>query len=183
MDQENITFSKNQDKSYTMTDLHILDYNISFGYEDSYNYHDIDVDKILLLRKSDDEYFIRYNDVNKNKIVPLQLKINNHFFGEFEFVADDTAEADIGSSDKMFFIKCKEIWNKIIELIGRNDPDDFVQYYFDENGDDAEDEFIMSNIEQNTTAIRDKNRSYLVFVFTSAIANNSLQVSLVQCRY
>ena len=83
----------------------------------------------------------------------------------------------------MFFIKCKEIWNKIIELIGRNDPDDFVQYYFDENGDDAEDEFIMSNIEQNTTAIRDKNRSYLVFVFTSAIANNSLQVSLVQCRY
>ena len=48
----------------------------------------------------------------------------------------------------MFFIKCKEIWNKIIELIGRNDPDDFVQYYFDENGDDAEDEFIMLNIEK-----------------------------------
>ena len=183
MDQENITFSKNQDKSYTMTDLHILGYNISFGYEDSYNYHDIDVDKILLLKKSDNEYFVRYNDVNKNKIVPLQLKINTHFFGEFEFVADDTAEADIGSSDKMFFIKCKEIWNKIMELIGINDPDDFAQYYFYENGDDAEDEFIMSNIEQNTTAIRDKNRSYLVFVFTSAIANNSLQVSLVQYRY
>ena len=58
-----------------MTDLHILDQNISFGYEDSYNYHDVDVDNILLLKKSDDKYFVRYNDVNKNKIVPLQLKI------------------------------------------------------------------------------------------------------------
>ena len=34
-----------------MTDIHILNYNISFGYEDSYNYYDIDVDKILLLKK------------------------------------------------------------------------------------------------------------------------------------
>ena len=40
MDQENITFSKNQDKSYTMTDIRILDYNTSFGYEDSCNYYD-----------------------------------------------------------------------------------------------------------------------------------------------
>ena len=86
MDKKNITFSKNQDKSYTMTDLHILGYNISFGYEDSYNYHDIDVDKILLLKKSDDEYFVRYNDVNKNKIVPLQIKTNDYSFGELEFL-------------------------------------------------------------------------------------------------
>ena len=70
MDQENMTFSKNQGKSYTMTDVNILRYNTSFGYKDSYNYYDIDVDKILLLKKSDDEYFVRYNDVNKNKIVP-----------------------------------------------------------------------------------------------------------------
>ena len=46
MDQESITFSKNRDKSYTMTDLHILGYNISFGYEDSYNYHNINIEKI-----------------------------------------------------------------------------------------------------------------------------------------
>ena len=69
-----------------MTDLHILGYNISFGYEDSYNYHDIDVDKILLLKKSDDEYFVRYNDVNKNKIAPLQIKTNDYSFGELEFL-------------------------------------------------------------------------------------------------
>ena len=73
MDRENIMFSKNQDKSYTMTDLY-LNHNIFFGYEDSYNYYDIDVNKILLFVKSADEHIIRDNDVNKKKIVPLQLK-------------------------------------------------------------------------------------------------------------
>ena len=136
-----------------MTDLHILGYNISFGYEDFYNYHDIDkididIDKILLLKKSDDECFVRYNDVNKNKIVPLQLKINNFSFGELEFFADDTAEVDIGSNEKIFFIKCGEIWNKIIDLMDIDNPSNFAEYFFDENGDDAEDQFIMLNIEK-----------------------------------
>ena len=49
MDQENM-FCKNQDKPYTMTDLY-RNHNIPFGYEDSYNYYNIDVDKILLLKK------------------------------------------------------------------------------------------------------------------------------------
>ena len=186
MGQENITFSKNQDKSYTMTDLNILGYNKSFGSEDSYNYHDIDVDKILLLKKSDNEYFVRYNDVNKNKIVPLQLKINNFSFGKLDIFAYDnadvTADVDIGSNDKKCFIKCREIWNKIIELMDIDNPSNFVEHYFDENGDDAEDEFIMLNIERNTSAIRDKYRNYLVFVFKCVI-NNSLQASLVQYRY
>ena len=57
-----------------MTDLHMLGYNTSFVYEDSHNYYDIDVDKILLLKKSDNEYFVRYNDVNKNKIIPSQWR-------------------------------------------------------------------------------------------------------------
>ena len=137
-----------------MTDLHILGCNISFGYEDSYNYHNIDVDKILLLTKSDDEYFSRYNDVNKNKIVPLQIKTNDYSFGELKFFADDTPEVDIGKNDKKVFIKCREIWNKVIELIGINNPIDFVAYSFDKNGDDAEDEFIILNIEKNRSTIR-----------------------------
>ena len=77
MDQENIMFFKNQDKSYTMVDLYLN--NRFFGYKDSYNYYDIDVDKILLFKKSNNEYIIRYNDVNKMTIVPLQLKIKNFF--------------------------------------------------------------------------------------------------------
>ena len=53
-----------------MADLY-LDNNIFFGYRDSYNYYDIDVDNILLFKKSDNEYIIRYNDVNKMAITPL----------------------------------------------------------------------------------------------------------------
>ena len=51
----------------------------TLGYKDFYNYYDINVDKILLFKKSDNEYIIRYNDVNKMMIVPLQLKINNSY--------------------------------------------------------------------------------------------------------
>ena len=50
MDQENIMFYKNQDKSYIMTDIY-LNHNIAFGHRDSYNYYDIDVNEILLLKK------------------------------------------------------------------------------------------------------------------------------------
>ena len=80
MDQNNITSFENDDKSYTIIDLYL---NSRFlGYKDSYNYYDIDVDKILLFKKSDNEYiirFIRYSDVNKMMIVLLQLKRNNSF--------------------------------------------------------------------------------------------------------
>ena len=48
MDEENIMFSKNQDELYTMVDLYLN--NRFFGYKDSYNYYDIDVNKILLFK-------------------------------------------------------------------------------------------------------------------------------------
>ena len=76
MDQRNIMFFENDDKSYTMVDIYLN--NKFLGYKDSYNYYDIDVDKILF-KKSDNEYIIRYNDVNKMMIVPLQLKINTSY--------------------------------------------------------------------------------------------------------
>ena len=81
MDQENIMFFENDDKSYTMVDLYL---NSRFlGYKDSYNYYDIDVDKILLFKKSNNEYIIRYNDVNKMTVVPFLVPslvqlINTH---------------------------------------------------------------------------------------------------------
>ena len=58
-----------------MVDLYLNDR--FFGYKDSYNYYDIDVDKILLFQKGNNEYIIRYNNVNKMTVVPLQLKNNN----------------------------------------------------------------------------------------------------------
>ena len=78
MAEENITFFENDDKSYAMVDLDINS-NTYFDYEDSCNYYDIDVKKILLMRNSYNKYFIRYYDVNKMMIVPPQLKRNNFY--------------------------------------------------------------------------------------------------------
>ena len=69
MDQENIMFFNNQDESYNIVDLYLNNNNIFFGYKD------INVDRIILFKKSYNEYIIRYYDVDKMKIVPLQLKI------------------------------------------------------------------------------------------------------------
>ena len=114
MDRENVMFYKESGiKSYSMTDLHILGYNTSFGYEDFYNYYDIDADKVLLLKKRDREYFIRYNDVNKNEIVPLQLKIENYSFDELDF-NNYAADVIIDSNDKEFFINAEKYGIKLL---------------------------------------------------------------------
>ena len=58
---------ENDDKSYIMVD------------KDSYNYYDIDVNNILLFKKSNNKYIIRSNDLNKMEIIPLPLKIKDFF--------------------------------------------------------------------------------------------------------
>ena len=124
MGQENIMFFENDDKSYTMVDLYLNDRFL--GYKDSYNYYDIDVDKILLFKKSDNEYIIRYNNVNKMIIAPLQLTITD-FYNELNTFAGNNRVMFIYNDDEEFFTKCREIWNKIIELISINNPIDFVE--------------------------------------------------------
>ena len=47
---ENIMFFENDDKSCTLIDLY-LNHNIFLQYIYSYNYYNIDVDKILLFKK------------------------------------------------------------------------------------------------------------------------------------
>ena len=167
MDQENIMFFENDDKSYTMIDLYLNDRFL--GYKDSYNYYDIDVDKILLFKKSDNEYIIRYNDVNKMMIVPLQLKIKN-FYNELNTFANNNRVMFIYNDDKEFFKKCREIWNKIIEIIGIDAPP-FIRNFVETTLDDNEDEYIVLDVEKNTSTIRDKNRNDLVFVFISVFNN------------
>ena len=119
-------YKKSGTESYTMIDLY-LNFNISFGYKDSYNYYDIDLDKILLLKKSRNEYFVRYNHVNKKKIVPLQVKIENFHLCELHVCTSDIALVSIESDDEEFFIKCREIQGKISELMDMYNHDDFVE--------------------------------------------------------
>ena len=174
MNQENIMFMGNRDKSYKMVDL--FENNRFFGYKDSYNYYDIDVDKILLFKKSNNEYIIRYNDVNKMTIVPLQLKIKN-FFGELHTYTNNNRVMPIHSDDKELFRKCREIWNKITELIGINNAPDFVETILDDG-----DEFFMVDVHKNTSFIEGNYRNKLI-MFLHFVFNDCLQTSLVQGRY
>ena len=83
-------------------------------------------------------------DVNKMTIVLLQLKVNNSY-NEINTLTNNNRVMFIYNDDKEFFRKCREIWNKIIELIGINNPIDFV------DTNDHDDEFIMGDVYKNTS--------------------------------
>ena len=80
--------------------------------------------------------------MNKKKIVSLQLKIKNLYFGELHMYPSNITEVPIYSDDKELFRKCIEILKKINELIGINDPIDFVEI------DADADEFIMVDVKK-----------------------------------
>ena len=100
MGQENIIFFENNDESNTMVDLYL--YDRFFGYKYSYYHYYIYADKILLFKKSDYEYFIRYNDIYDIKNRPLQLKIDN-FDSEISKNASNNLILYIYNDDKKLF--------------------------------------------------------------------------------
>ena len=88
----------------------------------------------------------------------------------------------IYNDDKEFFRKCREIWNKIIELIGMNNPRHFVET--DSDYDDGE--FIMVNINENTSFVLEENYRHghnKVVIVLHSVINDCLKRSLVQHRY
>ena len=178
MVRENFMFFKNDDKSWTVIDLY-LNNKIFFRDKDSYNYYDIDVDKILLFKKSDNEYIIRYNDVNRMTVAPLQLKINN-FYNELNTFANNNRVMFIYNDDKEFFRKCIEIWDKIIELIGINNHIYFLK------ADEDDELFIMADVHKNTSFVIEDNYRYghnKVVIVLHSVINDYLKTSLVQHRY
>ena len=161
-----------------MVDLYINN-NRYLEYIDSFNYYDIDVEEMLLFKKGDNEYIIRYNNVNKMMIVPLQLKTKN-FYNELNTFANNNRVMFIYNDDKEFFRKCREIWNKIIELIGINNPIDFV------NTDDDVDELITGDVHKNTSFVIEDNygcRHNKIVIVLHSVINDYLKTSLVQHRY
>ena len=176
MDQNNIMFMGNMDNSYTMVDLY--QNNKVFGYKGSYNYYDMDVKKILLIKNSYNEYIIRYYDVNKMKFVPLQLKINNSY-NEINTFENNNRVMLIYNDDKEFFRKCIEIWDKIIELIGINNHIYFLK------ADEDDELFIMADVHKNTSFVIEDNYRYghnKVVIVLHSVINDYLKTSLVQHR-
>ena len=82
----------------------------------------------------------------------------------------------IHSNDKEHFRKCGEIWNKITELIGINDAQDFVETTLDDG-----DKFIAADVHKNTSFVEGNYRNKHVIVLHSVI-NNYLQKSLIQVK-
>ena len=123
-------------------------YDEYFGHKDSYYYYYIHADKILLFKKSDYKYFIRYNDVYDIKIRILQLKIDN-FYSEICKNANNNLIVYIYSDDKKLFKNCREIWNNITESIGKNNAENFVK-----TTADNDDEYIEAVLNKNTSFVK-----------------------------
>ena len=108
-------------------------------------------------------------------IAPLQLKIKN-FYDELNTFTNNNRVMFIYKDDKEFFRKCREIWNKIIELIGTNNPIDFVE------ADDHDKLFIMADVHKNTSFVIEDNYRYghnKVVIVLHSVINDYLKTSLV----
>ena len=175
MDSKNISFFELDNKSYLMIDQYLFG-SKWYNYEDAYNYYDIDVNNILPYKKSDNEYVIRYIDKYRSAIPPLQIKIKN-FYGKIHKLKNNITLVSIQNDDKELFRQLREIWNKIIELIGINNAKDFVKYTIN----DAADEFIMVDVHKNTSLVKGSNSDELVIVLHS-VTDNDLKTSLVQAK-
>ena len=113
------------------------------------------------------------------EIVPLQLKTKN-FYNELNTFGNNNRVMFIHNDDKEFFRKCREIWNKIIELIGINNPTDFVEV------DDDTNEFITADVYKSTSFVVEGNyecRYNKVVIVLQSVINDYLKTSLVQQRY
>ena len=111
-------------------------------------------------------------------IVSLQLKIKN-FYNELNTFANNNRVMFIYNDDKEFFRKCREICNKIIELIGIYNPIDFV------DADDDADEFIMADVHKNKSLVIEAKYRYgynKVVIVLHSVINDYLK-TLVQHRY
>ena len=112
---------------------------------------------------------------------PLQLKIND-FYNELNTFANNNRVMFIYNDEKEFFRKFREIWNNITELIGINNPRDFVET----DSDYHDDEFILADVHKNTSFVLEDNHRYehnKVVIVLHSVLNNYLKISLVQHRY
>ena len=120
-------------------------------------------------------YVIRYIDTNKSNFPPLQIKIND-FLGNIHKLKNNIKLASIQSADKELFKKHREIWNRIIKMIGIIIANDFVKTTLDDGS-----KFIMVDVNENTSFVQGSNSDELVIVLHSVI-DNDLKISLVQAK-
>ena len=141
--------------------------------EDAYYHYDIDVDRILLHKKSDKKHFIRYRHSNQMEILPLQIKIKNFYYEIHDHNKGDKI-IYIENSDDGFFQTIREIWNRITKLIGIKNAPDFVQNnLYDE-------EYIRANLLSNANFVESNCHKDEVIIVLHSVINNNLKASLLE---
>ena len=113
-------------------------------------------------------------------IAPLQSKIKDSY-NKLNTIPNNNKVMLIYNGDKEFFRKCIEIWNKIIELIGINNPIDFVEADYDVYG-----LLITADVHENTSFVIEDNYRYLhnkIVIVLHSVINDYLKSSLVKHRY
>ena len=145
-----------------------------FDYEDAYYHYAIDVDRILLFKQSNNKYFIRYKHSNKMDIVPWQLKIKK-FYHEIQDYDNGDDKIYIENSGEGFFETMREIWNKIIELLGINNAEDFVKYTLDDNS-----KYTEAVILKNTNFVPINCLKDRIITALDSVVNNNLKASLLE---
>ena len=174
MAQRNISFLECDVGSCLITDQYIFG-SRCYGYENSYNYYNINVNNILTLyKKGNNEYVIRYNNVTGMKLAPLQLKIKN-FSGKIQTFTNNDRVMFIYKDDKELFKDCREIWNRITKLMGINNAPDFVRTNF------YNDEFFIADVHENTSFVEGNCRNELAIVLHS-VYNDYPKTSLIQVK-
>ena len=171
MSPKNLKFYVSNE-SYFIVDQYKKD--TCFYDEDTYYYYDIDVDRISLYKKRDNEDLVRYNHLNKMEIVPLQLKIKN-FYYEIRDYNNGDKTIYIENSNKEFFEKMREIWNKVIKLTNINNATNFVKYTLDDNS-----EFIDVDVLENTNFIKSNWYKDQLIIVLHFVVNNNLKASLLE---
>ena len=68
----------------------------------------------------------------------------------------------------------KEIWNKIIELIGINNALDFIKYTLDGE------KYIMANVLENKNFVKSNCHKDELIIVLHSIVNNNLEASLLE---
>ena len=94
--------------------------------------------------------------------------MNNFCWGELHMFTNNITLVPIHSDDEELVRKCREIWDKITELIGINNPTDFVVTTL---YDDDEDEFILLKIQ----ALLEINIEMILYLFFIMSLMNSLK--------
>ena len=104
------------------------------------------------------------------------LKIKSFYYERKDCNNGDNA-IYIKNTDERFFEKMKKIWNKIIELLGITNAEDFVQYTLNDNS-----KYIAADVLENVKFVKDHCYRDKIIIVLDSVVDDILMASLLELR-